>query len=96
VATGFESAKSDRPNLSPICPQAGLHPSLRAPDDRGMDATTSPIELIDQLDPDAIQARLAELRNQANALRVLLRAALRRRPRTQEVGHLKSEEIRSA
>jgi hypothetical protein len=56
-----------------------------------MDATPPPdalLGLIDRLDPDAIRARIRELDGQSDALRVLLHAALARRPRaTREARH---------
>jgi hypothetical protein len=44
-----------------------------------MDSLSTPIDLIDKLDPDAIREKLADLERQATALRILLRAALARR-----------------
>jgi hypothetical protein len=45
--------------------------------------TTDPIAVIESLDVEVIRDRLAELRRQEDALRVLLRAALvRQRDRT--------------
>ena len=44
--------------------------------------STDPAAIVDALDPEAIRAQLADLDRRADALRVLLRAALaRRRPR---------------
>ena len=43
-----------------------------------MNAETSPAELIEGLEPDAIRQRLAELDAEQSALRVFLRAALAR------------------
>jgi len=48
-----------------------------------MDLTT-PLQLIEQLDPDIIRGELARLSQQEDALRVLLRAALARRRTEQE------------
>jgi hypothetical protein len=42
-----------------------------------------PVALVDQLEPDAIRTRLAELDRQSRALRVLLRAAVARERRRQ-------------
>ncbi len=43
-----------------------------------MDATTDPVNLVDNLDPDALRQRLRELERQQRAVRVLLRAAVAR------------------
>ena len=40
---------------------------------------TDPNALLDDLDPESLQARLDDLRRQLNALRILLRAARARR-----------------
>ncbi len=45
---------------------------------------TDPIALVDQLDPEAIEAKLAELARQRDALRVLLKAARARDRRPAE------------
>ena len=46
--------------------------------------TTEPVALVDQLQPDAIRARLVERDRQARALRVLPRAAVARERRMAE------------
>jgi hypothetical protein len=43
-----------------------------------MTAITDPVAMIDQLEPDAIRQRIADLDRQSRALRVLLRAAIAR------------------
>jgi hypothetical protein len=51
----------------------------------GMDTTTLPtdaVTLIENLDPDVIRDRLAELDRQSRALRVLLRSAVARQHST--------------
>jgi hypothetical protein len=41
--------------------------------------TTNPIAILNELDPEAIQARIDDLGRQQDALRILLRAARARR-----------------
>jgi hypothetical protein len=45
-------------------------------------STLDPIVVVDAIDPDAIRSELAEIGRRAAALRVLLRAACARRPRS--------------
>jgi len=49
---------------------------------------TDPDALLDELDPDALQARLDDLHRQLDALHILLRAArVRRRKRGKPAAH---------
>lgn len=56
-----------------------------------MVTTLDPIELIEHLDPNAIRARLDDLRRQEDALKVLLRAAVRRDREAAVKGELAKE-----
>jgi hypothetical protein len=46
--------------------------------------TLDPVELVRQLDPDVIRARLEEMESERKALLTLLRAALAKRGRDQQ------------
>jgi hypothetical protein len=53
-----------------------------------------PVALVDQLEPDALRAQLAELDRQSRALRVLLRAAIARERRAQAAADQEGEPTR--
>jgi hypothetical protein len=55
-------------------------------------ANADPVQLVDQLDPEQIAARIEELDRQCEALRVLLRAARARRWRRPSASERKPEQ----